>query len=66
MTGQCDHLMGMVISPFPQFGEMDRLVKASEHISVDEPFTYCPMCGSVLFGFVNNSVSATYADTIES
>jgi len=45
---------------------MDRLVKASEHISVDEPFTYCPMCGSVLFGFVNNSVSATYADTIES
>jgi hypothetical protein len=48
VTGQCDHIIGLFLNPFPQYGESDRLTCESEHLDIDEPFTYCPKCGAKL------------------
>ena len=50
MTGQrqCDHIVGMVLSSFPQEGEVDFLARISQRVEVDEPFRYCPLCGAEL------------------
>jgi hypothetical protein len=55
--GECDHIVGVRAASFPQHGEVDRLVRISEKIAVDESFNYCPLCGGlfVVPAFVTNS-----------
>lgn len=50
VTGQarCDHIVGFALSAFPQYGERDGLVRASENADADEAFKYCPLCGHAL------------------
>lgn len=45
VTGQCDHIVGFLISDFPQYGERDRLVRASENEGSTQGFRFCPACG---------------------
>jgi len=45
VTGQCNHIVGLFLDPYIHEGGSDRLVRANEHVSVDEPFNYCPLCG---------------------
>jgi len=44
----CDHIIGFGYSPFPQHGDRDYLVNASDGEPADEPFAYCPKCGASL------------------
>ena len=48
VTGQCDHIVGLVLSSYPQDGGMDGLGLMSEGVKADEPFNYCPLCGKAL------------------
>jgi len=66
VTGQCDHIVGIFLSPDIQEGGMDRLVHASEHLSVDERFDYCPCCGSNLedSGIVTKRISCVCASSM--
>lgn len=48
MTGQCDHILGMFLSPDIQEGGLDRLTRQSECVPADELFNYCPSCGCSL------------------
>jgi hypothetical protein len=50
VTGQqtCDHIVGISLSDFPQFGGIDTLAKLSESAVVEHPFKYCPLCGAYL------------------
>ena len=50
VTGQCDHIVGLFLNPYIQNGESDRLVRQSEGLDVDEPFSYCPCCGEFMAG----------------
>jgi hypothetical protein len=44
---ECDHLVGLRVASFPQYGETDRLVRSSEKLEPDDPFNYCPVCGGL-------------------
>ena len=53
VTGQqqCDHIIGFVLSNFPQYQERDRLARASDNEFFDnyeQVFKYCPLCGEAL------------------
>lgn len=49
VTGQkCDHIVGFILSDYPQYGENDRLARESEGVSVSEMFSFCPLCGDDL------------------
>ena len=45
VTGQCDHIVGLFLDPYVQYGGYDRLVRQSEGLDIDELFKYCPCCG---------------------
>jgi hypothetical protein len=45
VTGQCDHIVGLFLSPYIHEGGSDRLVHQSEGMDVDETFRFCPSCG---------------------
>ena len=49
MTGQCDHIVGFLLADYPQYGEQDMLVRASEAVTPSESFAFCPVCGEGLF-----------------
>jgi hypothetical protein len=50
VTGQqqCEHIIGFLLSDFPQFGERDRLVMGSENAVVSTAFCFCPLCVDAL------------------
>ena len=54
VTGQCDYIIRLFLTPFPQHGDMDRLARQSEGLDIDaeidEPFNYCPCCGVFIAG----------------
>lgn len=66
LAGQCDHILGIFLSPHIQDGGMDRLVRVSERADVDQGFAYCPCCGIALSpnGMVINRNSAKYASSM--
>lgn len=59
VTGQCDHIVGFHADDFPQFGGIDGLVRSSEKIRVDDPFTFCPLCGCELTRSIQEMPSRT-------
>lgn len=66
MTGlrECNHIVGFDRGTFPQHGDVDRLVWASEKTDASEPFSYCPCCGVRLFRNTSFTI-ASAALTIE-
>ena len=44
---ECDHIIGFHLAAYPQYGEIDRLIRVSEKIEPNEPFNYCPLCGGL-------------------
>ena len=43
---KCDHIVGFVLSEFPQYGEQDGLIRMSDNNpNVSLRFNFCPVCG---------------------
>jgi len=42
----------MVIAKFPEHGEADFLVRVRDSIIPDDPFLFCPLCGTLLLGII--------------
>jgi hypothetical protein len=59
VTGQCDHIVGFILSDFPQFGGTDGLVRKSEGALVSEAFNFCPLCGCELTPSIQETLSRT-------
>jgi len=66
VTGQCDHIVGFLLSDFSQYGETDRLIRATEDSGATQPFNYCPLCGERLVTETTNSDNALYARAMDS
>jgi hypothetical protein len=45
---RCDHIRGLALADFPQYGESDWLTPTSEGREPDLPFAFCPTCGTPL------------------
>lgn len=42
---QCYHITGFRRATFPQYGEMDHLLRGHVMDASDDPFSFCPLCG---------------------
>lgn len=65
MIGQCNHIIGFLLCDFPQYGETDRLIRATEGSGATEPFNYCPLCGEMLVTGTTNPDKALYAQAMD-
>ena len=49
----CNHLVGLSVCSFPQYGEADSSIYADSRIRFEgEEFEFCPLCGCRLDEFV--------------
>ena len=65
VTGQqslrCNHIIGWFSATYPQYGEVDYLIRAGQECRETERFNYCPLCGGALLPRKNTSVASASA-----